>query len=278
MDPILRWAGGKRQLLSELKEIIEPKLIGTNRYYEPFIGGGSLAFHFEYENTVINDFNSELINVYNVVKKHPKKLINELILHKSNHQVQGNYFYDIRNWDRQADYSIKSTVERAGRIVYLNKTCYNGLYRVNSKGYYNVPKGRSSSSNVDIVMENKITGLSKFLNRKGTIIRNCDFEEAVHDASYGDVIYFDPPYDYEVEGFSAYVENGFSHDDLIRLRNLCDKLIDKGCFVVISNNDTNFVRNSFSNARYTIKEVITKRYINCDGTNRLRASEVIIFG
>ena len=278
MEPILKWAGGKRQLLQDLKEIIEPKLNGKNKYFEPFIGGGSLAFYFEYGKTIINDFNHELINVYKEIKKEPALIIEELKKHEEMHYNDSNYYYEVRNWDRLEEYNLLSNYKRAARIIYLNKTCYNGLYRVNSKGYYNVPKGRPTSSKIDIVMENKINNLSDFFKKKQVVIRNCDFAKAVRDAEAGDVIYFDPPYDYDGEGFKTYVKTGFNHEDLDRLKTLCDRLIEKGCFVVVSNNDTAYVRQCFSDPKYTIKEVIAKRYINCDGKNRTRAREVIIYG
>jgi len=276
MEPILKWAGGKRQLLDELHTIITPELLKGHRYFEPFIGGGSLAFSLEHNDTSINDYNNELINVYNMIKNYPKELINELKKHQKKHSK--DYFYMIRRLDRETKkYSKLSDVQRAARVIYLNKTCYNGLYRVNSSGYYNVPIGRSSQA-PDIVMEDKINQLSEFLNREGIHITCGDFENAVANACEGDVIYFDPPYDYEEDGFKAYVKIGFNHDDLIRLRNLCDELVNKGCKVIISNNDTSFVRECFNKEYYQIREVETKRYINCDGKNRVKAKEVIIYG
>lgn len=276
MDPILRWAGGKRQLLDELQRLITPKLVSDNRYFEPFIGGGSIAFSLEYDKTTISDYNEDLINVYRTIKNKPNKLIQKLKIHQENHNKE--YFYKIRALDRDVEtYRKLCDIEKAARIIYLNKTCYNGLYRVNSKGFFNVPIGRSSNV-PDIVMEDKILNLSVYLNKDDVKILNGDFELAVVGAKEGDVIYFDPPYDYDEDGFKAYVKTGFNHNDLIRLRDLCDLLINKGCIVIISNNDTKFVRDCFRKNVYKITEVLTKRYINCDGQKRTEAKEVIIYG
>lgn len=276
MEPILKWAGGKRQLLNELRSIILPSLKNGNRYYEPFIGGGSLAFSLEYELTTINDYNNELINVYNVIKKYPEELIKELKIHQKKHSK--DYYYKIRAIDRdEKKYRSLSEIKRAARTIYINKTCYNGLYRVNSEGFFNVPIGRSTQV-PDIIMEEKIRLMSSYLNKDGIIIIDGDFEKAVQNAKNGDVVYFDPPYDYEDSGFKEYVKIGFSRDDLLRLRDLCDNLILKGCKVIVSNNDTKFVRELFNKEYYKIKEVETKRYINCDGKNRTKAREVIIYG
>lgn len=276
MEPILRWAGGKRQLLNDICDIINSVLTEKNKYYEPFIGGGSIAFSISHSKTIINDFNLELINVYKVVRDTPNELIDVLKMHQSNHCKE--YYYKIRKLDRLPNYSELSSIDKAARIIYLNKTCYNGLYRVNSKGYFNVPIGRNSTI-PDVVMENKIIELSKFLKSKNVEIRRGDFENCTTDAKKNDVIYFDPPYDYEDNnGFTSYNENGFSRNDLIRLRDLCIKLIKKGCKVIISNNDTEFVNEIFTNDYFTIKHIEAKRYINCDGRKRSHVKEVIIYG
>lgn len=277
MEPVLKWAGGKRQLIRQLVSYINLDSLNGHRYYEPFIGGGALAFSLEYSDVVINDSNKELINVYEVIKKYPNELILELKKHEAKHSK--DYYYKIRELDRNIEeYKKMSNIEKAARIVYLNKTCYNGLYRVNSKGFNNVPIGRTTSRNPDIVMESRIITLSNYLNNNNVIIRCGDFKKAVQDANAGDIIYFDPPYDYEKEGFKAYVKTGFTHDDLKRLSKTCDDLISRGCIVIISNNDTKFVRQCFSSSSYKINEVVTKRYINCNGEKRTLAKEVIIYG
>ena len=268
MESVLKWVGGKRQLLGYLLPIIQSKLNGHNRYYEPFVGGGSVAFALEYNNTIINDLNSELINTYKMIKEKPSLLIYLLTIHEDKHYSDSNYYYDVRQLDRLKDYKILPDVVKASRIIYLNKTCFNGLYRVNSKGFFNVPKGKQLSK-VDIVIKDKIYNLSNYLNSNNVVISDC---------RSGDVIYFDPPYDYENSGFTSYVKDGFNKKDLLDLKNICDELIEKGCFVVISNNDTEYVRQLFSDSKYTIKEVLAKRSINSNGKKRSNAKEVIIYG
>lgn len=274
MDPLLKWAGGKRKLLTEIKKIINPKLIEEHRFFEPFIGGGSVAFDFQCKNTVINDINKELINVYIQVKKNPDKLIEELKKHKENHGH--DYYYQIRNMDRLPKYRQLSKIKKAARLIYLNKTCYNGLYRVNSKGFFNVPLGKYV--NPDIVSEQKILDLSKFLNENNVKITRKEFYNSVSDANEGDFIYFDPPYDYEKEGFISYSPKGFTREDLQKLKRTSDKLIKKGCFILISNNDTKFVNELFNDPHYKIYHIEVKRFISCDGKNRQRAKEVLIYG
>lgn len=176
--------------------------------------------------------------------------------------------------DRRADYPALPQIERAARIIFLNKTCYNGLYRINNNGYFNVPIGRQD--NPDIVMEDKILTMSNYFNNNEVLFRSGDFEDAVFDARPGDIIYFDPPYDYEKSGFTSYNQNSFGRDDLIRLKQVSDHLVEIGCRVILSNNDTPFVNNLFE--EYEIEHIDAKRFINCDGTKRRNGKEVIIYG
>lgn len=276
MEAILKWAGGKRLLINQISEIINPNQLIKNNgcYYEPFIGGGAIAFSLELNGTIINDSNKELINMYNVIKDSPSQLIELLKKHQS--KYSDNYYEKIRKMDRSKNYDKISNVEKAARFIFLNKTCYNGLYRVNSSGQFNVPKGKYV--NPDIVMEKKINNLSRLLNEKNFKITCLDFEEAVKDAKKGDVIYFDPPYDYEETGFTSYSANGFNKSDLVRLKNLCDRLIEKGCRVIISNNDTKFVNELFKCNGYQIIHIEASRFISCDGSKRSKVKEVIIYG
>lgn len=276
MKPVLKWAGGKRLLIPEILKYInksEMEMYGY-RYFEPFVGGGAVCFELKIANSVINDTNKELTNVYTQIKENPDKLIELLKEHKDNYNSE--YYEHIRALDRELDFHKQSAIFRASRFIFLNKTCYNGLYRVNSTGYFNVPEGKYK--NPDIVSEHKIHKLSKFFNEKNVIIRNLDFEESVNDAKNGDVVYFDPPYDYEIDGFTAYSAAGFDREDLIRLKKVSDDLIKRGCKVIISNNDTSFVNELFKSKQYTINHIEANRFINCDGTNRKKVKEVIIYG
>jgi len=276
METIIKWAGGKRLLIDQIAKIIEPNKISKEggRYFEPFIGGGAIAFALELENTAINDSNKELINMYNVIKDNPTDLIRLLKIHQL--KYSDAYYEKIRKMDRSKNYDKISNVEKAARFIFLNKTCYNGLYRVNSSGHFNVPKGKYK--NPDITMEKKILGLNKLLNEKNFQITCLDFAEAVKDAKKGDVVYFDPPYDYEETGFTSYSAIGFNKSDLVRLKNLCDSLIEKGCKVIISNNDTKFVNELFKCNGYKIVHIEASRFISCDGSKRTKVKEVIIYG
>ncbi|MDD4069953.1 MAG: Dam family site-specific DNA-(adenine-N6)-methyltransferase [Candidatus Izemoplasmatales bacterium] len=276
MKPVLKWAGGKRLLIPEIIKHINKDEIekNGNRYFEPFIGGGAVCFELMIAKTVINDTNSELINVYTQIKENPEELIELLKTHRE--KYNSDYYEYIRSLDREPNFHLQPAVFRASRFIFLNKTCYNGLYRVNSSGFFNVPEGKYK--NPDIVNDHKIHKLSRFFNEKNVTIRNLDFEKSVNDAKCGDVVYFDPPYDYEAEGFTAYSSAGFDRGDLTRLKQVCDDLIMRGCKVIISNNDTPFVNVLFTSTHYQIHRIEANRFINCDGTNRKKVKEVIIYG
>lgn len=278
MKAFLKWAGGKRQLLPYIKNYINEEALNGVKFYEPFIGGGSLFFHLEHGDCVINDCNGEIVNCYKVIKKSPRKLIEQLRLHQEKHSK--DYFYRIRSLDRNGELEKLSNIEKAARTIYLNKTCYNGLYRVNRQGQFNTPIGRYV--NPLICDEENILEISSFLKNNRVLIRCCDFAEAVEDARVGDWIYFDPPYDYESSGFVGYVKEGFSHADLERLKLTCDTLIERGCQVLLSNNDTQFVRETFNSDNYEIvyetKIIKANRNINSKASKRKKVDEVLIHG
>lgn len=270
----MKWAGGKRQLLTDINRIIPLERLQGHTFYEPFVGGGSVFLAYEHTSVVINDYNQELMNVYRVIRDEPGKLIEALKIHKANHSH--DYYYEIRSWDRQENYRERTDIEKAARIVYLNRTCFNGLYRVNSKGHFNVPIGKYSHP--DIVLEDKITLISNYLNSASIMLLCGDFSEAVSTAKAGDIIYFDPPYDYETNGFTSYTPGSFSRNDLLRLRTLCDDLVDRGCTVLLSNNETAFVREIFADSKYSCENVLAKRMINSNGKKRNEVQEVLIYG
>ncbi|MCQ2975901.1 MAG: DNA adenine methylase [Bacteroidales bacterium] len=279
MKPFLKWAGGKRQLMPFISEFINKNSVSNKRYFEPFIGGGSVFFNLQCPKATICDLNEEIINCYNVIKENSDELIVLLKKHKKNHCKE--YFYKIRELDRKPNIFNKLTnVEKAARTIYLNRTCYNGLYRVNLSGYFNTPLGKYV--NPMICDEENIKEVSKFLNKKGIEILCADFEKAVEKARAGDWVYFDPPYDYQTEGFVNYNKEGFNHDDLKRLKKLCDKLIKRGVNVLISNNDTKFVRATFKSSNYQIiystKVIKANRNINSKGEKRKKVDEVLIYG
>ena len=266
--PVLKWVGGKRQLMSEIEKLL-PKTYTT--YYEPFIGGGAVLFELQPNKAVINDVNSELINLYNVIKDNVEELICDL----KKHENTSEYFYRIRELDRDKNrYQDLSKVERASRIVYLNKTCFNGLFRVNRAGEFNTPFGKYKNPN--IVDEVTLRAVSKYFNKADIKILNCDFENSLKGIRKGSFVYLDPPYDpiSSSSSFTGYDKGGFNRDEQIRLKKLCDKLNKKGVKFLLSNSATEFIIDLYK--EYDIKIVKAKRFINSNGNSRGEVDEVLV--
>ena len=268
--PFVKWAGGKRQILDKLIKYVPEDF---NTYYEPFVGGGALFFELSPKNAVINDSNEELINVFRCIKDEEKltKMCNELNHHEANHSEE--YYYKIRNIDRDKNkFNRLSDYKRAARTIYLNKACFNGLYRVNSKGEFNVPFGNKLKVNT---YEGQNIGIiHAYLNFNNIKILSIDFEEAVKDAKEGDFIYFDPPYDSDTSTFNSYTEDGFSKDEQIRLSNVFKNLSDRGCYVMLSNHNTVLINELYKD--FYIHKITAKRNINSNGKKRGKVEEVII--
>ena len=190
MHPFVKWAGGKTQLLSKIKELIPKEY---NRYFEPFVGGGALLFEIKPKEFLINDFNSELVEAYKSLRnKSDFELLKEsLKAHENEHSEE--HYYQVREMDKSEDFVNLPRHVRAARMIYLNKACFNGLYRVNAKGYFNVPSGKKKK--VTCFEESNLNDLYNFFNSSSYEILNGDFEEAVRKAKKGDFVYFDPPYD-----------------------------------------------------------------------------------
>lgn len=265
--PFLKWVGGKRQLMPAIKELI-PK--NYTDYYEPFIGGGAVLFELQPKNAVINDFNEELINVYQTIKENPEELISDLKTHKN----ESDYFYDLRALDREDDFENLSNIKKASRVIYLNKTCYNGLYRVNNSGEFNSPFGRYKNPN--IVNETTIRAVSKYLNTNKITILYGDFEEALKGIKKGSFVYFDPPYHpvSASSNFTGYVQGGFDMYEQVRLRDLCNKLNEKGINFLLSNSATLFIEDLYKD--YKISYVKANRSINSNSKKRGEIDEVLI--
>ncbi len=265
--PFIKWAGGKKQLLPE---ILKNLPIEFNRYFEPFLGGGALFFKLQPPIAVINDINSEIINLYLVIKTQPELLINELKTYSNTPE----FYYHIRNLDRNENYKELSEVKKAARVLYLNKTCYNGLYRVNSNGEFNVPFGFYKDPN--IIDEYNLLEVSAFLNSNNINILNTDFEEAVKTAQKNDFVYFDPPYDpiKPTSSFTSYTSMGFNKSEQIRLKNLCVKLNNLGVKFLLSNSATPFILDLYKGFKITI--IKAARNINSIGTKRGKINEVLI--
>lgn len=269
MKPILKWPGGKRQLLKEINEYLPHNF---NTYYEPFFGGGAVFLHIMPDNAKINDINTDLINTYIQVKENPSKLIELLKEHKNNHCE--DYYYKIRELDRNDNYINMDCIEKAARFIYLNKTCYNGLQRVNSKGQFNTPIGKYKKPL--ICDEVSINELSKYLNNKKVEIKNEDFELFLKNVEKDDFVYLDPPYDpvSKTSNFTNYNKDGFSKNEQIRLKKICDELHKKGAKFMLSNSDTNFINELYKD--YKIIKVKAKRSINSNGDKRGIVYEVIV--
>ena len=268
--PFVKWVGGKRQLIHEIKKRVPKEF---NIYYEPFIGGGALFFELQPKIAVINDYNDELINIYRVLSLKDKT--NKLIQKLKNHEEKNNkeYFYEVRSWDRnREEYNKLNDIEKATRTIYLNKTCFNGIYRVNSKNEFNVPF--NNSKNINTFDNSNFKAINDYFNNNITII-NGDFEEAVKGAKKGDFVYFDPPYDnLKDDTFTSYTENGFDKKGQVRLFNCFEKLDKMGVYVMLSNHNTSFINDLYKN--YNIKVVNAKRSINSNGNKRGNVEETII--
>lgn len=271
IKPFVKWAGGKTQLLETIERHLPDHF---NRYFEPFVGGGALLFKLQPKSFSINDMNEELISVYNCFQNDSlfNALKDELIKHENNHSE--TYFYSIREQDKNELFKAFPMYVRAGRMIYLNKSCFNGLYRVNSKGFYNVPFGKKDK--VVCFDRNNFESLRKFFKTRKAIISNCDFEEAVKNAKQGDFVYFDPPYDTweNKDSFTSYDKNAFGKNEQIRLSNVYKKLSKKGVYVMLSNHNTSFIRELYK--EFHINVVPAKRMINANGNGRGEVEEVLI--
>lgn len=266
--PFVKWVGGKRQLLSYIEEQI-PEQYST--YYEPFVGGGAVLFHEQPKRAVINDSNRELINLYQVIKTDPEELIDDL----RRHQNEADYFYEIRGWDRdKIKYQSLSAVQRASRIIYLNKTCYNGLFRVNRAGEFNSPFGRYKNPN--IVNETTIRAVSHYLSQNHVQITNIDYEMSLEQIGEGDFVYFDPPYDpvSDSANFTGYTKGGFNRAEQERLRDVCDRLHNRGVRFLLSNSSTDFIKELYQ--VYSIIHIEANRAVNSKASGRGKVAEVLV--
>ncbi|MFY0482493.1 DNA adenine methylase [Flavobacterium sp. PLA-1-15] len=269
VSPVLKWVGGKRQILPDIVELL-PQQLNRQTYYEPFLGGGAVLFHLQPRNAIVNDFNSELVNLYIVIRDHLEELLENLRLHIN----EPEYFYHLRGLDRTAEFQNMNLVQKASRVVFLNKTCFNGLYRVNNSGEFNTPFGRYKNPN--IVNEPTLRAVSRYLNNNNIQLLNGDYADAVANADHRSFVYFDPPYHpvSASSNFTGYIEGGWNEGEQIRLRELCDELTERNVKFLLSNSSTDFIRNQYAN--YDIKTVLASRSINSIGGKRGDVEEVLI--
>ncbi|RLI52957.1 MAG: DNA adenine methylase [Candidatus Thorarchaeota archaeon] len=271
--PFLKWAGGKGQLLEDLDQVFPPDF---SRYFEPFLGGGAVFFHLSRigfgGQSILSDTNPELITAYQVVRNSVEALIDEL---QSGFYVSTKeVFYEIRGWDREPSWRHVDPVRRTARMIYLNRTCYNGLYRVNQKGQFNVPFGRYK--NPTICDEENLRAVSKAL--KNAKILCADFAEALQDAGPGDFVYLDPPYQpmSDTAYFTEYTSGGFGVDEQKRLADVFLDLHKRGCLVLESNSDVPLIRKLYENDAFITETVQARRAISCDPTGRGTVGELLI--
>lgn len=266
--PVVKWVGGKRQLLDEITPLL-PKRITS--YCEPFLGGGAVLFSLQPSKAIVNDLNSDLILVYETIRDDVESLIDDL----KKHENTSEYFYSIRDIDRNRDnYQSLSKVERASRLIYLNKTCFNGLFRVNSSGEFNSPFGHYK--NPSIVNEPVLRAVNKYFTSSNITFCNEDFAVTLNRVNKGGFVYLDPPYDpvSDTANFTGYNKGGFDRNEQLRLKQCCDNLTQRGVKFMLSNSATAFIKDLYKD--YDISIVQAKRAINSNANKRGVVEEVLI--
>ena len=266
--PVVKWVGGKRQLLPQILPLIPKRMTA---YCEPFLGGGAVLFALQPRRALVNDLNQDLITVYRVIKEDADALIE----HLSRHENTPEYFYRIRDLDRDKDaYAALSDVEKASRLLYLNKTCYNGLFRVNASGAFNSPYGHYRRPN--IVNEQTIRGVSRYFNACDITFFSGDFAAVLEQVPRGGFVYLDPPYDpvSDTASFTGYNRGGFGREEQARLKECCDALTARGVKFLLSNSATPFIRELYGSYRVSI--VQARRAVNSVASRRGAIEEVLV--
>jgi DNA adenine methylase Dam len=262
IKPFLKWAGGKTQLLTELHKYV-PK--NFNKYIEPFIGGGAMFFSLNPQKSIIADSNEELVITYRQVKED----VESIIEHLETFEHSEEFYYNIRSLDpNELEHSY-----RAARLIFLNKTCFNGLYRVNKKGQFNVPYGKGNGS---FLNGEVLRNASEFL-AETTIIKGDYLEVLTEFAAEGDFIFLDPPY-YPVgkySDFKRYTKEFFYHEDQVQLKQEFDRLVNIGCKVVLTNSDHEVILDLYSN--YEVNIIETRRMISSNSKTR-KGKDIIVTG
>lgn len=263
--PFLKWAGGKNRLIPQYEGYFPQRF---HTYYEPFLGGGAVFFHLQPTKAILTDINAELITTYRCVRDHVEELIELLKEHKIGHnKYERDYYYDVRSYPERTD------LKQAARFIYLNKTCFNGLYRVNSQGKFNVPLGRYK--NPGICQEDVLRIASQALSQAD--IQQADFTQVLKYAtSSDDFVFFDPPY-YpvsETSYFTAYSRNAFGKSQQVELRDVFVKLAERGVKVMLSNSDCEFIRKLYNS--FNIHTISAARSINSNAQKRGKITEVLV--
>jgi DNA adenine methylase len=271
--PFVKWAGGKGQLLAQFEPFWPVTFRG---YVEPFVGGGAVFFHLYRQKrlqgrVVLNDASAELMLCYQTIRDDLAGLLPPLRRHKP-HRLDAGYYYSVRAQDRQPDFAHRPATERAARTLFLNRTCYNGLYRVNRQGHFNVPFGRYK--NPRIVHEQNLRAVSEAL--QNTDLHSDDFGCCQEWAAGGDLVYLDPPYDplSATASFTSYTSTAFDESEQHRLADLFRRLDATGCLIMLSNSDTGLIRELY--AGYRIEVLQARRAINSKGNGRTAIPELLI--
>lgn len=268
VTPVVKWVGGKRQLLDEITPLLPKRFSG---YCEPFLGGGAVLFSIQPSKAIVNDLNADLITVYEVIRDDVDTLIESL----KTHQNTSDYFYAIRDIDRnKCTYESLSKIEKASRLIYLNKTCFNGLFRVNSSGEFNSPFGHYKNPN--IINEPVLRAVSKYFNTNNITFCSEDFALTLERVKKNDFVYLDPPYDpvSDTASFTGYNKGGFNREEQLRLKSCCDVLNQRGIKFMLSNSATDFIKDLYK--EYNITIVKAKRAINSNGSKRGSIEEVLV--
>ena len=268
ISPILKWAGGKRQLLSDIIPLVP---LDFDTYYEPFVGAGAVLLELQPPKAIVNDANTELIIVYEVIRDNPCELVDLLREHEAKHNKE--YYYQTRDLDRDGEtFASLDKIVKAARTIYLNRTCFNGLYRVNKKGYFNTPMGKNSS--IQIVNESGIQKISLYLNSANVTFLNSDYHCAIETVSAGDFVFLDPPYfPTNRDSFVRYDMSPFGIEEQHELKKACDQLTQKGIRFIETNSDCDEIRELYSD--YRLIEIDVRRSINAKVDGR-RGKELII--
>jgi DNA adenine methylase len=269
--PFVKWAGGKSQLIPQIIRLIPLRFA---RYFEPFLGGGAIFFQLASpnRNAFLSDINYELINAYKVIKTHVEELIPELIYHQNEYNKSPKkYYYHLRD-----SISSMNKINKAARFIALNKTCYNGLYRVNKRGLFNVPIGRYK--NPLICDTDNLRKMSVVLKRSGSFLEVSDYKKILEKAQRDDFVYLDPPF-YPISNtanFTSYTNNGFSLEDQKELATIFTELTGKGCKVLLSNSNTEEIRRLYSNYSHLTQVINVNRSINAVASKRVGHTELLI--
>jgi len=271
--PFVRWAGGKRQVIHFIFPFLPKKF---NNYYEPFVGGGALLFEcgFESKKIILNDINKDLINSYHYLSK---QMNLEPLFKKLDNYSQKNskaYYYKVRN----KHHTVKNKLNRIASFLYLNKVCFNGLYRENSKGQFNVPfNGNTSKKLFDY---NNLNNVSRYLRNNEVLVFKEDFRTILKNVKKGDFVYLDPPYDSKEDkpkSFTKYASADFDKIDQLELRNLCLELDKNGVYFMLSNHNTIYINELYKGLKFNVKVIEAKRSINSDPLKRGKVEEVLIY-